>query len=160
MIITSLPAATTQRFDELLAAATLDPYNNLPRLAFLVTSSSNVLYEGFSGIEHLPPPPEVLDGGKVKNQATIGPDSIFNLWSCTKLITIVSALQLIEAGKIGLQDDASKYVKEIGSAKRLVGFADDGSPKYERNDKVVTVEMLICHLAGLVVFDNFSYSLG
>ena len=40
----------------------------------------------------------------------VTPDTPAMIWSCTKLVTCVAILQLIEQGKIGLKDPAAKYV--------------------------------------------------
>lgn len=41
-----------------------------------------------------------------------GKDTYF-LFSCTKVITVVSALRLVEEGKMGLDDPVSKYLPEF-----------------------------------------------
>ena len=47
------------------------------------------------------------------------PDTIFRLASITKTFTAVAVLQLVEQGKIGLDDPLSQYIAEFPSANRI-----------------------------------------
>ena len=48
-----------------------------------------------------------------KDGAT-GKEKLF-LWSCTKPLTVVGAMKLVEEGKLSLDDEVSKYIPEFNS---------------------------------------------
>lgn len=49
--------------------------------------------------------------------AKLEKDDYFWIASCTKLVTAVAVLQLVEQGKVGLDDDASQYAVYLRNAK-------------------------------------------
>jgi CubicO group peptidase (beta-lactamase class C family) len=55
-------------------------------------------------------------------------DATFILVSCTKLMTSIAALQCVERGQIGLNDDVSDILAELREAQILTGF-DEGTEK-------------------------------
>ena len=60
------------------------------------------------------------------------PEMIFRLGSITKQYTAISILQLVEQGKISLQDSIQKYVKE-----------------YPYKGHTITIENLLTHTSGV-----------
>ncbi|KAH7078854.1 phosphatidylinositol-glycan biosynthesis class S protein-domain-containing protein [Paraphoma chrysanthemicola] len=72
-------------------------------------------------------------------------DTIFWIASCTKLVTVISVLQLVEQGKIPLDDP--EFVKKIApEIKEKKVYADGATPADQEKD--VTVRMLLAHTAG------------
>jgi CubicO group peptidase (beta-lactamase class C family) len=71
--------------------------------------------------------------------------TIFWIASCTKLVTAISVLQLVEQGKISLDDPdfVKKIAPEIGDKKV---YADGVTPAEKEKD--ITVRMLLSHTAG------------
>jgi len=57
----------------------------------------------------------------------------------TKLLTAVSAMQLVEKGKIGLDDDLGKAIPQLSKIEVLKGFDDDGKPIMEKKTKPITL---------------------
>ncbi|MDR6193674.1 serine hydrolase [Siphonobacter sp. SORGH_AS_0500] len=51
----------------------------------------------------------------VSNKTLMQPDMIFRIGSMTKQFTAVAILQLVEAGKLSLQDSIQKYIKDFPS---------------------------------------------
>lgn len=78
----------------------------------------------------------------------VTPDTPCLIWSCTKLVTSVAALQLIEQGKIDLNAPAEKYVPDIAKIQVLHGFNDDGTPNLKPAQTKPTVLHLITHTSG------------
>lgn len=78
----------------------------------------------------------------------------FMIWSCTKIVTSVCALQLVEQGKLQLDDPVEKYVPAINDVKVIDGFNDDGSPKLRVPKTKVTILMLMTHTGGFA-YDFF-----
>jgi CubicO group peptidase (beta-lactamase class C family) len=65
-------------------------------------------------------------------QADITPKSIFRIGSITKQFTAVAILQLVQAGKLKLEDDITIYL-----------------PDYPTQGKKITVENLLTHTSGI-----------
>ena len=78
----------------------------------------------------------------------VSPQTPALIWSCTKLVTCVAGMQLIEQGKLNLDDPVEKYVPEIADIKYLDGWNDDGSPKLVKPPKPVKVLNLFTHTSG------------
>ena len=76
------------------------------------------------------------------------------IWSCTKLVTSVAGLQLVEQGKIDLDDPVEKYVPDIKNIKFIDGFNDDGSPKLREPEKKIKMIHLFTHTSGFA-YDFF-----
>jgi CubicO group peptidase (beta-lactamase class C family) len=72
-------------------------------------------------------------------------NTVFWVASCTKLVTAISVLQLVEQGKIPLDD--TDFVKKIApEIKEKKVYADGVTPADQQKD--VTVRMLLSHTAG------------
>ncbi|GAA5973618.1 hypothetical protein JCM21900_002515 [Sporobolomyces salmonicolor] len=140
----SLSAAASSSIHSRVSEACSDPYHGLPRVAVLAASSSSPsLVSAVAGYEQIP-----ANADDLSTAPKLTEDSLFSLWSCTKLVTVIAALQLVEQGKVGLADDASRWVPELKELKLVKGVTDDGELELVENDAVVTVEMLITHSAG------------
>lgn len=103
----------------------------------------------------------VAKGGKVVNITAVGtegpgdadpvtPETIFRVYSMTKPIVSVATMQLVEDGKIGLDDPISKYIPEFANPKVLVGNGEKRPATRE-----ITVRDLLAHKSGLIygIFD-------
>ena len=106
----------------------------------------------------------VARGGQVVNITAVGtegpgdadpvtPETIFRVYSMTKPIVSVATMQLVEDGKIGLDDPISKYIPEFANPKVLVGKGETRPAARE-----ITVRDLLSHKSGLIygVFDQES----
>ncbi|KAI5478093.1 beta-lactamase [Pseudohyphozyma bogoriensis] len=144
----SFSASAAASIDASIQQVTADPYHGLPRASVLVASKDEILYEGSGGYSTLPPYSEEGAAKAVAEAPKVTVDSTYDLYSATKLIAVIAALQLVEKGSISLDDDAAQYVEELKDVKLLKGFKNDGEPILETNDRVITVEMLINHSAG------------
>jgi len=86
----------------------------------------------------------VASGKRSKDSAVpMSTDSIFPIWSCTKMIAGIAVMQLVEQGKIDLDEPVEKILPEIGEVKKV----DGSKPKTK-----ITMRMLLAHTAG------FSYT--
>jgi methyl acetate hydrolase len=106
--------------------------------AIALTKSGEVLYKGAFGTTNIDDPsaPPFTD-------ATPTP-----IWSCTKLVTTVAALQLVEQGKLKLDDPVEKYAPKIGKLSVLEGFDEKGAPIYHAPKTKPTILNLMTHTAG------------
>lgn len=106
----------------------------------------------------------VAKGGKVVNITAVGtegpgdtdpvtPETVFRIYSMSKPIVSVATMQLVEQGKIGLDDPISKYIPEFANPKVLVG-----NGKTRPAAREITVRDLLAHKSGLIygVFDQES----
>lgn len=75
-------------------------------------------------------------------------DSIFNIASMTKAITSAAAMQLVERGKLNLDEPASNHLPELGNLKVLDGFGLDGQPNLRPAAGPVTLRQLLTHTSG------------
>src|SRR5262249_15368898 len=73
------------------------------------------------------------------------PDALFRIYSMTKPITTVAALQLSEDGKLALDDPVSQYLPEFKGLRVHTGKGDETVPV----DREMTVRDLMRHTAGL-----------
>jgi methyl acetate hydrolase len=75
-------------------------------------------------------------------------DSIFSIASMTKAITSAGAMQLVEQGKMTLDEPASKHLPELGMLQVLDGFDASGKPMLRPAVKPVTLRQLLTHTSG------------
>ncbi|GAA5975495.1 hypothetical protein JCM10908_005178 [Rhodotorula pacifica] len=144
---------STTELDAIIANATKDPYHELTRFVFLAASrEEESLYSGKGGYARLPTIP--VDGDQLQREGEpITEASIFELYSCTKLPTTIATLQLVEQGKLGLDDEVRQHVPECGQVKVFEGFDEAGELKLAEPERPVTVRMLLTHTSG------FSYAM-
>jgi len=83
-------------------------------------------------------------------------DSVFNIASCTKIITAAAAMQCVERGLIGLDEPVEKHLPELKDPKVLMGWEIDhkGTEKPVLRDAhgKITLRHLLTHTSGLSVF--------
>jgi methyl acetate hydrolase len=80
-------------------------------------------------------------------------DSIFRIASMTKAITSTAAMQLVEDGKVYLDQAMREIVPELGEVKVLLGFDPEGRPQTRPATRAITLRHLLTHTSG------FSYDL-
>lgn len=74
-------------------------------------------------------------------------DTIFRIYSMTKPITSVAVLQLMEQGKLGLDDPVSRYLPAFAHMRRFAGGTAD-APVLEPVERAITLRQLLTHTAG------------
>ncbi|QWG24377.1 beta-lactamase family protein [Bradyrhizobium sediminis] len=113
----------------------------IPGVVAMAANEQSVVYEGAFG---------------ARNMATatrMSTDTVFRIASMVKLLTSVAALQLVERGKLKLDEPAAHIDERLGSAKVLAGFDAKGLPQLRSPHKPVTLRHLLSHTSG------FSYPL-
>lgn len=75
-------------------------------------------------------------------------DSVFWMLSMTKAITATACMQLIEQGKLKLDQAASEILPELKSPMILEGFDVAGKPKLRPAKRAITVRHLMTHTSG------------
>jgi CubicO group peptidase (beta-lactamase class C family) len=95
-----------------------------------------VLYEGAFG-------PRGLD-----QSAEMTLDTVFRIASMTKAIASVAAMQLVEQGKLKLEDPVPNIDPALGSPQVLEGFDASGAPRLRPAKRPITLRHLLTHTAG------------
>ncbi|KAF5332035.1 hypothetical protein D9758_014589 [Tetrapyrgos nigripes] len=81
--------------------------------------------------------------------AKVDLDTTFWVASCTKLMTSIAALQLVEKGLVDLDEDITRVLHEWKDAKILTGFDDDGKPITRLARNKMTLRQLLTHSNGM-----------
>jgi CubicO group peptidase (beta-lactamase class C family) len=76
-------------------------------------------------------------------------DTIFRVYSMSKVITSVAVMQLVEEAKIKLDDPIETYLPELKGLKVITGGTAD-SPTLVPATNAITVKHLLTHTAGFV----------
>jgi len=127
-------SASTGAIDKVLSEGI--QRRQIPCVTAMVASPNNILYSGAFGKR------DSASGVDVK------PDSIFAIASMTKAITSVAAMQLVERGKVKLDEPVSKYLPELAKLDVLMGFDAAGKPVLRPAIKPITLRHLLTHTSG------------
>jgi methyl acetate hydrolase len=113
--------------------------HKIPMAVAMAATSSKITYTGVFGMRDS------------KSGVAVTPESIFMIASMTKPVTSVAAMQLVEQGKLKLDEPASTYIPELGTLQVLHGFdAGTGKPILKPATKPVTLRRLLTHTSGFV----------
>ena len=90
----------------------------------------------------------------IKKELPMTRDTIFRIYSMSKPITSVAVMQLVEKGKIKLDDEVGKYLPELADRKVLVQKRDENGKRTDEWEAVaakrqITVRDLLRHTSGL-----------
>ena len=111
---------------------------DVPGVVALITDRKGVIYQGAFGV------------ADVSTGRPLAADSLFRIASMTKPITSAALMQLVEQGRIGLDDPAEKYLPELAGLKVLEKF-DPATGDYSVRPvtKKPTVRHFLTHTSGL-----------
>ena len=86
-----------------------------------------------------------MRGVETKDPMTL--DTVFSIFSCTKMIGGIAVMQLVEQGKLSLDDADSleKILPELKDVKILKGVDEKGRPELVEKKKRITLRMLLTH---------------
>ncbi len=133
----AMPGST--RIDGVLRQAT--DAKEVPGVVAMAATDRGLLYAGAFGTRDLGKGPAM----------TL--DTVFRIASMTKAVTCVAAMQLVEQGKLTLEDPVPNIDPALGSPKVLEGFDAAGAPKLRPAKRSITLRDLLTHTAG------FSYEI-
>ena len=85
----------------------------------------------------------------IDNPAAVTPDTVFWIASCTKAITSVAALQLVERGLVDLDAPVGTHLPVLAAPRVLTGFDAAGAPVTRPATKPITLRRLLTHTSGL-----------
>ena len=109
----------------------------LPGVVAMVANANAVVYQGAAGkqdtLENIP----------------MRVDAIFNIASMTKPVTSVAVMQLVESGRVKLDEPAATYLPELSQVQVLEEFdASTGKVKLRPPKTPPTVRQLLSHTSG------------
>ena len=99
--------------------------SNEPGLSILIARKDTILYK------------KAFGSANIELNVTMQPDMIFRIGSITKQFTAIGISQLVEQGKISLQDSIQKYIKDFPS-----------------KGNTITIENLLTHTSGIPDYSN------
>lgn len=102
----------------------------------LVFDEGHIVYENAFGL------------GDRERDVALTEDSVFRIYSMTKPMTSAVVMDLVEEGKISLEDPVSDYVPQIAQMK-VATYDEDGAVSYEDQVVPMTVKDLLLHRGGL-----------
>ena len=113
-------------------------HKDVPGVVALLTDRERVLYQGAFGV------------ADVSTGRPLTMDALFRIASMTKPVTSVALMQLVEQGKIGLDDPAEQYLPELKNPMVVESFdAKTGDYKLRPASKAATVRNFLTHTSGL-----------
>lgn len=141
-ISTALPIAAagaqpaTAPIDNALRSAV--ERGEVPGVVALVTNREGVLYQGAFGV------------ADVDTKRPMAVDSMFRIASMTKAITSLALMQLVEQGKLTIEDPVEKFLPEMAGLKVFESFDPaTGAYKLRPASRPVTVRHVLTHTSGL-----------
>ena len=119
----------------------------IPGVVAMAATGSEVIYQGAAGKRDL---------GKDDAMTT---DSVFWIASMTKAITTAAGMQLVEQGKLSLDEPIGKLLPDLAAPQVLEGFDAKGEPKLRAAKKPITLRQLMTHTAGFA-YDMWNGDVG
>jgi CubicO group peptidase (beta-lactamase class C family) len=111
---------------------------DVPGVATLVTDRDHVIYRSAFGV------------ADVSTSRPLTTDALFRIASMTKPVTSVALMQLVEQGRVALDDPAEKYLPELKELKVIESFdAKTGDYKLRPPARQPTVRNFLTHTSGL-----------
>jgi methyl acetate hydrolase len=126
---------SSNQIDQVLREAVDE--KKIPGIVAMVAVADHVIYQGASGKRDT-----------IKN-IPMTVDSIFRIASMTKPITSVGVMQLVESGRVKLDEPAATYLPELSQVQVLEEFdASTGKAKLRSPNALPTVRQLLSHTSG------------
>src|SRR5689334_14952185 len=109
---------------------------DIPGVVAMAASGKDVIYQGAFGKRDL------------SKDDPMTADSVFWIASMTKAVTTAGAMQLVEQGKLALDEPIGKLLPDLATPMVLEGFTANGEPKLRPAKKLITLRQLMTHTAG------------
>src|SRR5437764_10566800 len=108
----------------------------IPGVVAMAATGDEVIYQGAFGKRDL------------SKDDVMTADSVFWIASMTKGITSAAGMQLVEQGKLALDEPIGKLLPDLANPQVLEGFDANGEPKLRPATKPITLRHLMTHTAG------------
>ena len=111
---------------------------DVPGVVAMVVDRDKVLYH------------EAFGKMNVAKNVPMAKDTIFRIASMTKAVTSVGVMQLVEQGKLGLDDEVSKYLPRLKSPQ-VFSTVDEQAGTYDTQPakRPITIRQLLTHTSGI-----------
>jgi methyl acetate hydrolase len=119
----------------------------IPGVVAIAASGKETIYQGAFGKRDL------------SKDVAMTQDSVFWIASMTKAITSAAGMQLVEQGKLSLDEPIGKVLPDLASPQVLEGFDAKGEPKLRPAKKPITLRHLMTHTAGFA-YDMWNGDIG
>jgi hypothetical protein len=98
----------------------------VPGVVAMAADDRGLIYEGAFGVRRL------------GDAQTMTLDTVFRIQSMTKAVTSVAAMQLVEQGKLALDEPVPAIDEKLSALRVLTGFDTDGQPLGQTSDNFET----------------------
>ena len=129
------PSLRNAQIDAALRAATAA--HELPGIVALAANDREIIYEGVFGTR------------RVGSSQPMTRDTVFRVASMVKTITSVAAMQLVERGKLALDEPVPPIDPVLSAPQVLEGFGEAGAPRVRPAKRPITLRHLLTHTSGL-----------
>ena len=111
---------------------------DVPGVAAAVTTADGTIYESAYGV-------------RIQGQPTpMSADTVMWIASMTKPVVGACAMQLVEQGKLSLDEPAGKVIPHLGQVQVLTGWDAAGKPLTRPPKTPITLRRLLSHTSGYV----------
>lgn len=83
----------------------------------------------------------------LSRQVPMAPDSIFRIYSMSKMVTSIALLMLIEEGRLALDDPVARHLPEFAALQVFAGGSAE-APRLRAPARALTVRHLLTHTTG------------
>jgi methyl acetate hydrolase len=132
---TSLPQQGASALSAYLKAAV--DKSEIPGVVALVVGKDGVLFH------------EALGKQSVTRNVAMAKDTIFNIASMTKPVTSVAIMQLVDEGKLKVDDEVAKYLPQFKDPLVLTKVNADGTYDTRPAKRQITIRHLLTHTSGI-----------
>jgi methyl acetate hydrolase len=108
----------------------------IPGVVAMAATGNDIIYQGAFGKRDL------------SRDDAMTADSVFWIASMTKAVTTAAGMQLVEQGKLPLDEPIGKILPDLATPQVLEGFDAQGEPKLRAAKKPITLRHLMTHTAG------------
>lgn len=119
-----------------LLLSTAAAHEDVPGVVAVAATERDILYEGAFG-------KRALD----KNVA-MTLDTVVWLASMTKAVTSTAAMQLVERGRLSLDEPIGRLLPQLAAPRILEGFDETGAARFRSAERPITLRQLLTHTAG------------
>ena len=109
---------------------------DIPGVVAMAANESGIIYQGTAGKRGDATAP------------TMTTDTVFRIASMTKAVASVASMQLVEQGKLSLDEPLNDKIPELANRQVFEGFDTNGSPKLRPATRPVTLKQLLTHTSG------------
>ena len=108
----------------------------IPGVVAMAADDNEVIYQGAFGKRDL------------SKDDSMTADSVFWIASMTKAITTAAGMQLVEQGRLSLDEPIGRLLPDLAAPQVLEGFDAKGEPKLRPAKRPITLRQLMTHTAG------------